>query len=728
MVLRGVKKSWITQGIWLRVLLVIPFLLQISFAVGMTGYFSLTHGEKAVNDLADRLMTQTTRLVHLHLDSYLAIPPQINQLNLNAINRGQIKLQDLETAGQLFWKQSQVFPHFSSIGYALTNGNYIGSLKLPGTKEILISEVSSATNWKGYDFNVNEKGDRLKVAHKSTYDPRSESWYTEPIKAKRELWTSIYTSSGEGYEEYIAASFNAPMYDKTGKLLGVIGIDLLLTEISNFLQTLDFSPSGKVFIIEHDGMLIAHSAKEKPFHIVNGAPKRFDVLNDPNTAIQSIARELKRDLQGFDRIQTPQKLHTKIQGEGYFIRVLPWRDNLGLDWLVVVAVPESDFMAQIHINTRNTILLCLLVLGCSTLGGIYTSEWISRPIFRLTRKAVAIASGKLSQTANTSKIREISILTSAFNQMVQQLQASFAALEQANEELENRVIQRTQELSQAFTNLQKTQAQLIQNEKMSSLGRMVAGIAHEVNNPISFISGNLQYVDEYVGELLLLVQLYQEHIPNPPKIVQTHIDKIDVEFLQDDLNKIMQSMQTGSDRIRDIVLSLRNFSRLDEAEFKQVNLHEGIDSTLLLLQHRLNLESGQTQIQVIKNYGELPQIWCYPGQINQTVMNILINAIDVLHSSNENPTPTITIRTDTIENDWVRIAIADNGVGIPIDIQPKIFDPFFTTKTVGKGIGLGLSVSYQIITEQHGGKLYCNSNLEKSAELIIEIPVKSFHL
>ncbi|MEH1909309.1 MAG: AAA family ATPase [Nostoc sp.] len=317
-------------------------------------------------------------------------------------------------------------------------------------------------------------------------------------------------------------------------------------------------------------------------------------------------------------------------------------------------------------------------------------------------------------------------------------------LEEYSHILEEKVVVRTAEineknlhLQEALEELQSTQSQLIQSEKMSSLGQMIAGIAHEINNPINFIHGNITHASDYVQELLDLINIYQQEYPHPSAIMEQKIQEMDVEFMTEDLPRVIDSMKVGSSRIRNIILSLRNFSRLDESEMKPVNIHEGIDSTLMILQHRLKEKSVEAkrlvdrhrpEIEVFKEYAQLPDVICYAGQLNQVFMNILTNAIDALDEyDNEGDSPSknpqIHIRTELGELNTLKIRIADNGHGMTAQVQEKIFNPFFTTKPIGSGTGLGLSISYQVV-EKHKGQLSCYSTPGKGTEFVIEIPMQ----
>jgi PAS domain S-box-containing protein len=295
--------------------------------------------------------------------------------------------------------------------------------------------------------------------------------------------------------------------------------------------------------------------------------------------------------------------------------------------------------------------------------------------------------------------------------------------------------EQAKQLEQTLYELKRAQSQLIQTEKMSSLGRLVAGVAHEINNPVNFIYGNLSHAKVYVQELLKLVQLYQAEYPEPAAAIVETMEDMDFEFLIDDLPKLMASMEVGADRIREIVRSLRNFSRLDEAEKKFVDLHAGIDSTLMMLQNRLKSQHERPEIEVVKEYGELPQIECRAGQLNQVFMNILTNAIDALEERDSKRSieeitlcpSRITIVTEVKQQDaavFAVIRIADNGLGMKEQVKEHLFEPFFTTKPVGKGTGLGLAISYQIVIEKHRGNLHCFSQEGAGTEFAIEIPIK----
>ncbi|MEG4008193.1 ATP-binding protein [Microcoleus sp. Pol11C1] len=515
------------------------------------------------------------------------------------------------------------------------------------------------------------------------------------------------------------------------RLISVLGDSIWFEyETAKFLKDVDLVKKNiaelAFFTEEHSTELAVNSSELK--ELLNGYTTATDSYSQllksfwQKIAFSSLKPEEVKDAQQqvLDLIRGDKAVKLDVKFE---------RLSESLSLMTQVAKAQQG-QAYINFNRAEELRVQIIVgsMLVSAAIAIFLAICTSRAI-ALPLQAVTTVAKTITQQANfdlqvpVTTEDEVGTLAKSINQLVEWVAEYTHELEQARQTLEDRVEQRTEELTAALHELKHTQIQLIQTEKMSSLGQMVAGVAHEINNPVNFIHGNLEYANEYIINLLNLLSLYQQEYPQQTEAIAEEIAEIELDFLREDLLKLLESMKIGSERIRQIVLSLRNFSRLDEAQMKLVDIHEGIDNTLLILSSRL-----KQGIEVIKNYGELPEIECYPAQLNQVFMNILVNAIDALEESGDNykksKIPQILIQTQKLDSSQILVRISDNGPGISLAIQSKLFDPFFTTKEPGKGTGIGLAICYQIV-EKHRGKIQVISSLGRGAEFAITLPASS---
>ncbi|MEH1959761.1 MAG: ATP-binding protein [Nostoc sp.] len=417
----------------LRYILIVPFILQICGAVGLVGYLSYQNGQKAVNELATQLESEICDRIEQHLDSYLTTPKQINQINLDAVELGLLNLSDFKTTGNYFWKQMQVF----NVGYnsfANPKGEFIGVERLDNGK-LLINEVSEKGGiGKLYIYPTDNQGNRRQLQEVKNYDPRLEAWYSDPVKVGKRVWSQIY--QWQDKPEILSISSSYPVYDKNRKLVGVISVDLLLSQISTFLANLKIKESGKTFILERSGLIVASSTSEPPYKIINGKGKRQSALDSKNSLIRLTTQSLIKRFGNLKFVVGKQQLSFSADGMRYFVQVKSWRDELGLDWLIVAVIPEGEFMQEINANTRITILLCIVAFLVATRIGILTARWVINPILQLNRSAKKIAQGEWEQTPEIQRSDELGELAKSFETMAKQLQASFSALSAKNAQMQ----------------------------------------------------------------------------------------------------------------------------------------------------------------------------------------------------------------------------------------------------------------------------------------------------
>jgi phosphoserine phosphatase RsbU/P len=432
----------------LRTVLVVPFVIQIFAAVGLTGYFSFRNGQQAINDLAAQLQAEIATRIEQKIRNYLEVPRIINKINVNAIQLGQLDARDPERFSRQFWHQRFLFEEVngSAIYWGTEDAEFVG-LGFQADQTWKIGRSGQSTKGKYTFYRPDDRGDPASVIEVGKdYDPRVRPWYKKAVAAGEPIWSDIYP---DFKERRLKITLAQPVYNSADQLLGVIGVDFVLSHIKTYLEQLKIGQSGQTFIVEHSGDLVATSLPQQPFTIRGEEVKRIKATAVEKALIRNTAEELQERFGTFAQIQHSQQFKANISGQGQFVQVLPFSSGKNLDWLIVIVVPESDFMAQINANTRNTIMLCAVALVVATLLGIVTARWIAHPIFRLNEASQAIASGELNQAVEVGVIREIEVLARSFNQMGQQLQQSFQALEEVNAELENRVQERTAELQVA---------------------------------------------------------------------------------------------------------------------------------------------------------------------------------------------------------------------------------------------------------------------------------------
>lgn len=707
----------------LRTLLVLLFVIQIFVAVGMIGYLSYRNGQKAVNDLAAQLQSEVAERIHQHLKNYLKTPHLINKSHLNAIRLGLFDLHDPVMLGQHFWHQLQVFSSVSTIYFGNPQGGIVlAGRQVDGSFAIEQTENFVAGNYLIYETDT--KGNRIKLTKiEPPFDAQKRPWYQAALKKGSATWSEvffIYARQNLG----IAASL--PVYNDKNELLGVLATQLVVSQIEDFLknlkENLKIGHSGQTFIMEPSGLLVASSTNEKPFTILEmesasekkKQAKRLNALESTEPLIRSTAQHLLERFGNLTSISHNQQFTFELKGEQQYLQIIPLRDEWGLDWLIVVAIPEADFMERINANTRATVWLSVGALAIALLMGLMTSRWILRPILSLTRAAAKLSKGQWDETLPVERSDELGLLAASFNSMVRQLRESFAALaiknqeiNKLNENLEARVIRRTAELNAKIEELVQTRNELLQSEKMASLGRLVAGFAHEINTPIGVAVGAASTLLEVARTVVKLIEQ----------------EEVDAEELISALESVEEAAELTLSNLRRAIRLVGSFKRTAVDQSSEVARLFSICETIEDVNNSLHNKFKKSAIKISINCPDSLVLFGVPGVLDQILTNLMMNSF--IHGFDEGALGGSITMSAQLQGSNLHLEYADTGKGMDQETAEKIFEPFFTTRRGRGGSGLGMYICYNLVTSQLHGTISCVSAPREGTRFLIDYPIQT---
>lgn len=698
----------------LRTVLIILFVVQICVVVGLTGYISFLNGQKAVNDLAGQLQGEVAARIQQHLRSYLEIPHLINQSHLNAIEVNLLDLTNPVTLGRYFWKQLQDFSSVSTLYFGNPQGGIIlagrqvdGSFAIEETKDFVAGDY--------FIYSTDDSGNRTNLIRIAPpFDSRIRPWYKVAIEAGKAAWSEVFFIYAR---ENLGIAASLPVYNKNKELQGVLTTQLVVSQIADFLQSLTIGRSGQAFIVERSGLIVASSTDEKPFVFDSqNVPARLNALNSQVPLIRFAEQHLVEKFSSLYSINNNQQMSFTLNGQRQYLQVSPLRDERGLDWLIVIAVPEADFMERINANTRMTIFLSFAALCVAIWIGIIISRWIIHPILNLTHAATRFAQGEWHQTLSITRADELGVLGDSFNRMVQQLKESFTALAEKNKEinqlnadLEQRVIERTAALNAKVEELVQTRNELLQSEKMASLGRLVAGFAHEINTPIGVAVGAASTLQEIAQTVTRMTQQ----------------EEVDEEELLSTLESVNEAAELTLSNLRRAVRLVSSFKRTAIDQSSDTSRMFNVRETIEDVNNSLHSKFKHTDIKISINC--LPTIVLYglPGVLDQILTNFMMNSL--FHGFNDGKLGgQIIINVTFVEpSKHLRLEYIDTGKGMEQSVVEKIFEPFFTTRRAHGGTGLGLYICYNLVTSQLHGTIICESQPGKGVRFLIEYPAQT---